>query len=129
MKFKKNQRHISLLNFDYFFLTKTLTLRLNNNSSNIIDEFQSCGPNRSIKNNDLNLNSIIKYIRQNDQNCAIILLDQEKAFDCIEHNFLKIVLQKYDFPPHFIKWFEFLCTDIESKILLNDTFTPIFKIM
>ena len=43
---------------------------------------------------------MIKYIRQNDQNYAIISLDQEKAFDRIENNFLKIVLHKYDFSPN-----------------------------
>ena len=125
----KNWRPISLLNLDYKILTKTLTLRLKNTIANIINEFQSCGPNRSIINNALNLKSIIKYIRQNDQNYAIISLDQEKAFDRIEHNILKIVLQKYDFPPNFIKWFEILYTDIESKILVNGTFTSTFKIM
>ena len=42
---------------------------------------------------------------------------------------MKIVLQKYDFSPNFIKWFEILYTEIESKILVNGTFTPTFKIM
>ena len=60
----KNWRPISLLNLDYKILTKTLTLRLKNTIANIINEFQSCGPNRSIINNALNLKSIIKYIRQ-----------------------------------------------------------------
>ena len=32
-------------------------------------------------------------------------------------------------PPNFIKWFEILYTDIRSKILVNGTFTPTFKIM
>ena len=42
---------------------------------------------------------------------------------------MKIVLRKYDFSPNFIKWFEILYTEIESKILVNGTFTPTFKIM
>ena len=104
-------------------------MRLKNNISTILNNFQSCGPNKSIINNALNLKSIISYIRQNDQKYAIIALDQEKAFDRIEHNFLKIVFKKFDFPPNFIKWFEMLYTNIESKILINGTFTPIFKIL
>ena len=103
-----NYQFLCVLRLINKILTKTLTLRLKNTIANIINEFQSCGPNRSIINNALNLKSIIKYIRQNDQNYAIISLDQEKAFDRIEHNFLKRVLQKYDFPPNFIKWFEIL---------------------
>ena len=104
-------------------------MRLKNNISTILNNCQSCGPNKSTINNALNLKSIISHIRQNDQKYAIIALDQEKAFDRIEHNFLKIVFKKFDFPPNFIKWFEMLYTNIESKILINGTFTPIFKIL
>ena len=125
----KNWRPISLLNLDYKILTKVLTMRLKNNISTILNNFQSCGPNKSIINNALNLKSIISYIRQNDQKYAIIALDQEKAFDRIEHNFLKIIFKKFDFPPNFIKWFEMLYTNIEAKILINGTFTPIIKIL
>ena len=124
----KNWRPISLLNLDYKILTKTFTLRLKQNITNIINDFQSCGPNKSIINNALNLKTIIQYNKQNDQNYAIISLDQEKAFDRIEHNFLKIVLKKFNFPDNFIKWFSILYTDIESKILVNGTFTSTFKI-
>ena len=80
-------------------------MRLKNNISAILNNFQSCGPNKSIINNALNLKSIISYIRQNDQKFAIIALDQEKTFDRIEHIFFKIVFKKFDFPPSFIKWF------------------------
>ena len=74
-------------------------MRLKNNILTILNNFQSCGPNKSIINNVLNLKSIISYIRQNDQKYAIIALDQEKAFDRIEHNFLKIVFKNLTFPP------------------------------
>ena len=74
-------------------------MRLKNIFSTILNNFQSCGPNKSIINNALNLKSIISYIRQNDQKYAIIAVDQEKAFGRIEHYFLKIVFKKIDFPP------------------------------
>ena len=93
----KNWRPISLLNLDYKILTKTFTLRLKQNIIDIINDFQSCGPNKSIINNALNSKTAIQYIQQNDQNFAIISLDQEKAFDRIEHNFVKIVLKKFNF--------------------------------
>ena len=41
---------------------------------------------------------------------------------------MKIVLKKFNFPENFIKWFNILYTDIESKILVNGTFTDTFKI-
>ena len=43
----------------------------------MINDFQSCGPYKTIINNAQNLKSIIDYIDQNDQNYAIISLDQE----------------------------------------------------
>ena len=95
----------------------------------MINDFQSCGPNKTIINNAQNLKSIIDYIDQNDQNYAITSLDQEKAFDRIEHNFLKIVLKKCNFPSNFFHWFNIIYTDIESKVLVNGTFTPNFKIL
>ena len=104
-------------------------MRLKNNITHMINDFQSCGPNKTIINNAQNLKSIIDYIDQNDQNYAIISLDQEKAFDRIEHNFLKIVLKKFNFPSNFINWFNIIYTYIESKVLVNGTFTPNFKIL
>ena len=41
---------------------------------------------------------------------------------------MKIVLKKFNFPENFIKWLNILYTDIESKILVNGTFTDTFKI-
>ena len=95
----------------------------------MINDFQSCGPNKTIINNAQNLKSIIDYIDQNDQNYAIIPLDQEKAFERIEQNFLKIVLKKFNFLSNLINWFNIIYTDIESKVLVNGTFTPNFKIL
>ena len=56
---------------------------------------------------------------------ALISMDNEKAFDvlCVEHNFIKKVLIKFNFPPTIIKWFDILYDNIESKILINGTFT------
>ena len=67
-------------------------------SNEILNPFQSSGPKgRNILNNALNLKNIIHYIQQNNLNAALIYFDNEKAFDRIEHNFIREVLEKYGF--------------------------------
>ena len=75
----KNWRPISWLNMDFKILTKTFTQRSKQDITDIVNGFLSCGPNKSIINNALNLKTTIQYIIQNDQIYAIISLDQEKA--------------------------------------------------
>ena len=47
---------------------------------------------------------------------AIISLDQEKAFDRVNHNFLQRVLEKFNFGPDFCHWVRVIYTDISSVI-------------
>ena len=83
------------MNIDYKILTKILTNRLKYDANILINSLQSCGPGSgSIINNALNLKTLIDYIENENQNGAIISLDQEKAFDRIEHNYLLKVLEK-----------------------------------
>ena len=126
----KNWRPISLLNIDYKILTKILASRLKSISNEILNPFQSSGPKgRNILNNALNLKNIIHYIQQNNLNAALISFDNEKAFDRIEHNFIREVLEKYGFHKNFIKWFNILYSGIRSKVMVNGAFTASFDIM
>ena len=99
-------------------------------SNEILNPFQSSGPKRrNILNNALNLKNIIHYIQQNNLNAALISFDNEKAFDRIEHNFIREVLEKYGFHKNFIKWFNILYSGIRSKVMVNGAFTASFDIM
>ena len=95
----KNWRPITLCNLDYKILTKILTNRLKQINTNIINNLQTSGlMNKSIINNALNIENIINYIEENEEEALIISLDQEKAFDRVEHKYLFKVLEKYNFP-------------------------------
>ena len=50
---------------------------------------------------------------------AIISLDQEKAFDRVNHNFLQRVLEKFNFGPDFRRWVRVIYTDISSLVINN----------
>ena len=53
----------------------------------------------------------------------MISLDQEKAFDRIEHNFIIQVLKKYKFPKNFITFVKIISHYIYSQVIVNGTFT------
>ena len=40
---------------------------------------------------------------------SIVSLDNEKAFDREERNFIEKSLIKFTFPPNFIQWFNIIC--------------------
>ena len=122
-------RPISLLNVDYKILTKILSKRLKNSINYLINPYQSSGvKEREILDNVLNIKNIINYVKDKNMPTAIISLDNEKAFDRIEINYLIKVLQKYDFPETFLKWIEIIYKDITSQVLVNGALTPKIQI-
>ena len=120
----KNWRPITLLNIDYKILTKILTNRLKLIETKIINNLQSSGIlNKTIINNALNIENIIKYIEENESDAVILKLDQEKAFDRVEHDYLFKLLEKYKFPTNFINFIKIIYRNIQSKVQVNGTFT------
>ncbi|KAI8514955.1 hypothetical protein Bbelb_075460 [Branchiostoma belcheri] len=78
----KNKRPISLLNTDYKILTKVLNNRLQSVVSSVLHPDQTCGvPGRSIQCNLRLIRDIVVYANNNNIDCAIVSLDQAKAFD------------------------------------------------
>ena len=98
----KNWRPISLLNTDYKILTKVLSNRLRKVLPLILNEDQTCAvPGRSIFENLFLLRDTIDYIKLKNIPAALISLDQEKAFDRVNHAFLQRVLDRFNFGPDF----------------------------
>ena len=123
-----NWRPISLLNSDYKLLAKILQVRLSKVMNSIVNIFQTCAvPGRSIHNNLLIIRDVIDYCSLNDVACALLSIDQEKAFDKVDWVFLKKVLLKFGFGDNFIKWIAILYNDISSRLLINGELSkPVF---
>ena len=116
----KNWRPISLLNLDYKIATKALSNRLRKVLPQILSEDQTCGvPGRSIFENLFLLRDTIDYARLKQLSAAVISLDQEKAFDRVNHAFLQRVLEKFNFGPQFRRWVQVLYSDITSLVINN----------
>ena len=85
----KYWRPISLLCTDYKILTKFLANRLKNILPQIISKEQTCSiPNRTIFNNLFLIRDTITLTKEKNNTLYLLQIDQEKAFDKIDHNFL-----------------------------------------
>ena len=122
----KNWRPISLLNYDYKAITKILTTRVRDILPRIIHPNKKCGiKGRSIHDGAALIRDLIEYVNRKHIPGIIISLDQTKAYDRVEWDFLFKVLRKFNFGPNFIHMIKTCYTNIESCVKLNG-FTSIY---
>ncbi|KAI3354576.1 hypothetical protein L3Q82_019081 [Scortum barcoo] len=86
----KNWRPVSLLCVDYKLLSKALANRLRGKLwSKVIHQDQTyCVPGRSMVDNVYLIRDVLEVSSSLGIDTGLISLDQEKAFDRVEHNFL-----------------------------------------
>ncbi|KAJ1080629.1 hypothetical protein NDU88_000823 [Pleurodeles waltl] len=90
----KNWRPISLLNVDFKILSKTLFLRLRPVVSTVVESDQTCGiPGRKISDNLCFVRDVLSYVKDRGLSLCLLNLDQEKAFDRLNHSFMFQVLK------------------------------------
>jgi len=63
-----------------------------------------------------------------NDNGAIVCLDQEKAYDKISHAFLWATLEAFNFPKHFIDTIKALYQHARTKVLINGELSSFFSI-
>ena len=125
----KNWRPISWLCVDYKIGMKALAARLQKVLPSVLHEDQTCGvPGRSIVLNLNLIRDLIEYCNAKNLPLPIISLDQEKAFDRVNWNFLERVLQKMNFGPEFRQWIRVIYSEISSACLHSGFVTPFFEI-
>ena len=95
----------------------------------MIDPSQTgAGPDKVIFDNLFSINSILEYMDVNELDGLLISLDQEKAFDRVEHHFITEVLKAMNSPVNFITWVGILYKNINSKVQVNALLTNIVPI-
>jgi len=96
---------------------------------NILSEDQTCGvPGCSIFENLFLLRDTIDFVRLKQLPAVVISLDQEKAFDRVNHTFLQRVLEKLNFAPDFRWWVRVIYTDITSLVINNGWLSSPFSL-
>ena len=65
----------------------------------------------------------LEYITVTGETGILVSLDQEKAFDRVNRDFLSNVLQRFGFGPVFQRWISVLYQDAVMRILVNGFLT------
>ncbi|KAJ4923431.1 hypothetical protein JOQ06_021430 [Pogonophryne albipinna] len=117
----KNWRPVSLLCVDYKLLSKALATRLGRAVEQVIHRDQTyCVPGRSMVDNVHLIRDVLEVSSSLGINTGLISLDQEKAFDRVEHSFLWKVMEKFGFSAGFIAKIKVLYNKIESVLKFNE---------
>ena len=86
----------------------------------IISKEQTCSiPNSTIFNNLFQRRDIITLTKQKNNKLYILQVDQEKAFDKIDQNFLYKLMNKIGFSSEFIQFVKILYRNNISYIINN----------
>jgi exonuclease III len=123
----ENYRPITLLGTDYKLMTKCIATRLGEVAGDIIHPNQTgFVPKRSLYDSVRMSELMIDYAERTKQNGCIIALDQEKAYDKIDHNYLWKVLEAFGFGEDFINMIKTLYSNGYTNIMVNGVMaTPI----
>ena len=119
-----NYRPISLINLDLKILAKALTNRLKPVLPSIIHESQTAVYGRRIDHTVHMVRDLIDLVNKEDLDGALIFLDQEKAFDRVDHELLFKAMEAFGIGDEFIKWVKALYSDASTRIKVNGFLTP-----
>lgn len=113
----KNWRPVAVLCTEYKIFSKVLANRLNEVLHTIIHKDQSyCIKKRLITDNLHLVRDLYDLAQSNDVNMGLLSLDQEKAFDRVDHVFLFDTLKTFGFGDNFISKIKLLYTKATCMI-------------
>ena len=125
----RNWRPISLLNVDYKLAACAVAARLLKVINLIVAKDQTCGvPGRYIGENVAFLRDVVTYAATFDAPVVILSLDQEKAFDRVDWNFMHSTLRKMGFGTSFLKWVNLFYTSVQSSVKVNGYLSQFFSL-
>ena len=126
----KNWRPVALLCCDYKLLSKSLSNRLRKVIGKVIHSDQAyCVPSRCIFDNITLVRDFLELSKALNLDAGLISLDQEKAFDRVEREYLWKTLAAFGFSPVFIDKIKVLYCDAESILKINGGLCSPFKVL
>ena len=123
-----NWRPISLTNFDYKLLAKSLALRLNSCLFKCVHEDQyAFMKGRQVSDLLREIDNILQYGKTKFPESIILSLDYAKAFDTISLKAVKKALLYFGFDGNFVKWIDLLLKDRKAAFKMVVTCLIILK--
>ena len=118
-----NYRPISLINVDVKILTKVLTNRLKKILPTIIHRSQTAVDGRHIDNTVHMIRDLIQIANDNNTDACFIFLDQEKAFDRVDRDFLFKIMSKFGIGETYINWIRLVYANATARVKVNGFLT------
>lgn len=116
----ENYRPNTLLNTDYKLMTRVLTTQLASYAHQLLHPDQTGFiPAHSIFDPIRLAESMCAYTDYMEENRAIIALDQEKAYDKIDHKYLIDTLKTFQLPEIFIRTVASLYDNVNTLVIIN----------
>ncbi|CAM2106515.1 unnamed protein product [Caretta caretta] len=114
----RNWHPVSLLSTDYKIVAKAISLRLGSVMPDVIHPDQTYTvPGRSIFDNLFLVRDLLELGRRDGLSFALLSLDQEKAFDRVDHGYLLSTLQAFGFGPQFAGVATLFSPDLRPEVL------------
>ena len=108
---------------DIKIITKVLAERLKIVLPQIIHSTQTAVYGRRIDQNIHMVRDLIEMANRDDDTAAFIFLDQEKAFDRVNHKFLFKTMEAFGIGDTFIKWVSTIYSNANSIVSINGHFS------
>ncbi|CAM2112281.1 unnamed protein product [Caretta caretta] len=120
----QNWRPVSLLSTDYKILAKAISLRLGSVLADVICPDQTYTVlDLSIFDNLFLVRDLLELGCRDGLSFALLSLDQEKAFDRVDHGYLLNTMRAFGFGSQFVGFLRVLYASAECLVKLNWTLT------
>ncbi|CAM2120308.1 unnamed protein product [Caretta caretta] len=120
----RNWHPISLLSMDYKVVVKAISLQLGSVLADVVHPDQThTVPGWTIFDNLYLVWDLLELGCRDGLSFALLSLDQEKAFDRMDHGYLLGSLWAFSFRPQFMGFLQVLYADTECLVRLNWTLT------
>ena len=128
-QFLKNWRPISLLNITYKLASSCIAERIKTCLHSIINEQQrGFLEGRYIGENIRLMYDLLNYTENNKIPGLLLLIDFEKAFDSVSHDFILKILDLFNFGPSIQRWFQVLYNGAKASVLVNGFLSESFPV-